>query len=224
MAAKNGKEETRVLIVDDHPVVRYGLAQLIDGQKDLAVCGQASGISEAIRVVQDSKPHLAIIDISLQGANGIELIKQIKALDKSVKMLVWSMHDESLFAERALHAGALGYLNKKEAAETILEAIRQVLAGKVYLSPRMTERVMQRLMQGKPADGLPTDALSDREMEVFELIGRGMATREIAESLHLSPKTIEAHRDNVKKKLGAETNAELVRRAVQWVLQDSQET
>ncbi|MEX0741697.1 MAG: response regulator transcription factor [Phycisphaeraceae bacterium] len=212
--------KSRVLIVDDHPIVRHGLAQLIDGASSLEVCGQVANASEALDAIRQMKPHVAVIDISLEGGNGLELIKQVKAEGCTTKMLVSSMHDELLYAERALRAGAMGYINKAEGTERIIEAIQQILDGRIYLSGPMTERVLHRMMRndGKLGES-PIDTLSDRELEVFEMIGQGQTTKEIAKKLHLSPKTIETHREHIKTKLNLSNNNELVRHAVQWVLE-----
>lgn len=211
----------RILIVDDHPVVRHGMTQLIEEEADLKVCGQAADAAEAMKVLREAKFDLAVVDITLKSSSGIDLIKSMKAQAPSVKVLVASMHDEVIYAERALHAGALGYINKEEAADKIVDAIRITLQGRVYLSERMTERMMSRLAYGeKETDRPATDTLSDRELEVFEQIGRGLGTRQIAESLHLSRKTVETHRASIKKKLNLRDGAELVSHAVRWVLDE----
>lgn len=213
---------TRVLIVDDHPIVRRGLAELISDEPDLEICGEAADSTEALRLIDSVRPDLIVIDISLQNGNGIELIKQIKARDQGIKMLVSSMHDESLFAERALRAGALGYVNKAEAAESIVEAIRVVLSGKVYVSSRLADRMLHRLVGGdENLERSAIDSLSDRELEVFEFIGKGQTTRQIAMKLHLSPKTVESHRENIKRKLNLANATELTRYAVEWVLENN---
>jgi DNA-binding NarL/FixJ family response regulator len=200
-----------------------GLAQLISHEPDLEVCGDACDANEALQKVKELQPHLVILDISLQQGNGIDLTKTLKARYPNVKVLISSMHDESLFAERALCAGAVGYINKQEAADRVVEAIRQVLDGQIYLSPEMTSHLLHRL--GNHRDNLlerPTlELLSDREWQVFELIGRGLPTRRIAEQLHLSIKTIETHREHIKEKLCLANGAELTRHAVQWVLEGS---
>lgn len=183
----------------------------------LEVCGEAGNAGAAMEVVEREHPELVIVDISLQDVGGIELIKQIKARDESIKVLVASMHDERLYAERALHAGAKGYISKDELTDRLLGAIEQVLAGKIYLSPKMSEHFLSRMVTaGSAAERPAVESLSDRELEVFELIGRGMATRKIAESLNLSMKTIETYRENIKVKLGLNDSTELIRRAVQW--------
>jgi len=214
-------EKVRILIVDDHPIVCRGLAELIENEADLAVCGEAGDIIEALKQVGEAQPHLAVIDLSLRNCSGIELIKQLKARHPGVKMLVTSMHDETVYAERALRAGAMGYINKEEATVSIIEAIRQVLRGKVYLSRRMTDTLLQQVARGEPPNRSLVDHLTDRELEVFELIGQGLTTRQIASSLHLSIKTIETHRDGIKTKLNLTTGPQLARRAVEWVLSNS---
>lgn len=215
------KQIARVLIVDDHALVRRGLAELVSDEDDLEVCGQAESAESAIQIVTEMQPDLVVVDIALGGSNGIELIKRIKARFPKIKMLVASMHDESLFAQRALRAGAMGYVNKEEANEKVVEAIRQVLDDKVYLSPQMTSRVLHGVA-ARPEDVAksPIESLSDREVEVFCMIGRGMTTRQVAERLHLSSKTIETHREHIKTKLRVANVTELTRHAVQWVLEN----
>lgn len=213
-------QSARILIVDDHPVVRRGLAQLIADEPDMEVFGEAATGAEALKCLDDLQPDVVIVDISLKDSHGIELIKQIKARDDQVKMLVWSMHDESLYAERALRAGAMGYLNKEEPIDRVIEAIRQVLRGHVHLSSKMVEKLLHRAVSGsEPHERSNIETLSDRELEVFELIGQGLTTREIAKKLHLSIKTIETYRENVKAKLDLKTGGELTRHAVQWALE-----
>ncbi len=209
-----------VLIVDDHPIVRRGLREIIEAEADLRVCGEAGDISEALRQVDTLKPDLAIIDISMKSGSGLELIKQIKSRKMNTKMLVSSMYDESLYAERALHAGAMGYINKEEAIKNIVSAIRQVLRGKIYLSEAMTSHMLQRARGGEQVGGSPVDVLSDRELEVFEMIGRGMTTRQIADRLFLSVKTIETHREGIKAKMHLKNSTELTRHAMQWVMEN----
>ncbi|MCG3179229.1 MAG: Transcriptional regulatory protein DegU [Phycisphaerae bacterium] len=207
----------RVMIVDDHPVVRHGLARLIEDEPDLRVCGLAASATEAMGLLRKERPDLVVVDISLDDINGIELIKQIKAMDPTIRMLVSSMHDESLYAERALHAGARGYVSKHEATETIIQAIRCVMGGGVYLSRSMTEQVLQHVVAGEPAQvASPVEALTDRELEVLEMIGRGLTTREVADRLCLSPKTIETYRANIKRKLNLSNSTRLLQYAIHW--------
>jgi DNA-binding NarL/FixJ family response regulator len=212
--------KARILIVDDHALVRRGLAGLIEDEGDLIVCGEAGSAAEALTALA-TRPDLIIVDLSLQTGHGLDLIRQLKARDEELRILVLSMHDESLFAERVLRAGALGYVSKQEAPGQVISAIRQVLDDKVYLSQAMTERLLRRA-SGREADAvLPGDTLSDRELTVFQMIGEGLPTREIATRLHLSVKTIETYRENIKAKLGLKNSAELSRHAAQWVLEHS---
>lgn len=222
-AALNTTRRARILVVDDHPLVRRGLHDLIGHTHDLEICGEAGDGPEALRACDELQPDLMLVDISLPEGHGIELIKQIKARNEHVKLLVSSMHDESLYAERALRAGALGYINKQEAMEKLVDAIRVVLTGKVYLSNRMTERTLNRFYRGDEASDapLPVQSLTDRELEVFEMIGQGLTTREIANKIHRSIKTIETYRENIKSKLHLKNASELSRHAVQWVLENN---
>lgn len=211
----------KVLIVDDHAMVRDGLAALLAKESDFDVCGEAEDAGEAMRQLREKKPDLAIVDISLRCGHGIELVKQICAQDKHVKILVLSMHDESLFAERAIRAGAMGFLNKQQSRHQVVDALRSVLNGRVYLSAGMTEQMLSRTLGKTAASESPMEMLSDRELQVFEAIGRGMTVKEIASKLQLSPKTVETYRENVKSKLGAGNLTELVRQAVQWTLEQA---
>jgi len=208
---------TRILIVDDHPLVRTGFAQLIGDCPDLEVCGEAGDMAEALRQIDASPPQLAIIDLSLAGGSGLDLIERIKSHNKDILMLVASMHDETLYAERVLAAGARGYINKQEAQESIIRAIRQVLGGKVYLSEAMTERLLSRMVDA-PVEKRDIESLSNRELQVFELIGEGVSSSQIATQLNLSIKTIETHQANIKKKLGLGSAHELNQRAIRWVM------
>ena len=215
-ASKNGNKH-RILLVDDHPIVRQGLAEMIDQERDLQVCGTAEDVHKALDALEKVKPDLVIADISLKGSNGIELLKNIKVRYPRTLVLVLSMHDESLYAVRALRAGAAGYIMKQEATEKVLRAIRQVLTGEIYLSEKMEKKMMHQLVGGRTArTGSPIEDLSDRELEVFGLIGQGHGTRQIAEELHLSIKTIESHRAHIKEKLNLRTATELVQHAIQW--------
>lgn len=211
---------TRIVIVDDHPLVREGLCGLLASQTDFVVCGEASGAAEARRVVAETKPDVAIIDLTLADGSGLELVKEFKARYGDVKLLVLSMHDESLYAERVLRAGAVGYVSKHEASRTIVQAVRTILSGKLYLSPNMTELVVQRaFVSGADPARTPVERLTEREREVFELIGQGLGSRQIAVKLGISPKTIETHREHIKEKLELATSTELTKYAVQWVLE-----
>jgi len=218
----SGVKRARVLLVDDHALVRRGLADLVGDEPDLEVCGEAADAAEALARVAELCPDVVVVDLSLKTGHGLDLIKRLRARDDGPKVLVLSMHDEALFAERALRAGALGYVNKQEAPAKVVEALRQVLAGKVYLSGTMTERLLKRAAGGAETGGrLPSETLSDRELTVFDMIGQGLATREIAERLHLSIKTVETYREHIKAKLGLKNSAELGRHAAQWVLENS---
>ena len=210
--------QAKILLVDDHPIVRQGLAELIEQEPDLSVCGEAETAPEALEAIVTMKPDIAIVDVSLPDASGVELIKEIKAGHADVPVLVLSMHDETLYAERVLRAGAKGYIMKEEATETVMVAIRKVLNGHIYLSERMAGRLLSRFVEGTPeTGGSPMQRLSDRELEVFELVGRGLSTRRIAEKLHLSIKTIESHREHIKEKLKLGSSRELLRHAMQWL-------
>lgn len=210
----------RVLIVDDHPIVRQGYAQLIGNQPDMEVCGFAATENEALLQVKQTPPDLAVIDITLKDSYGISLIQRIHTLSSDVRMLVVSAHDENLFAERVLEAGALGYINKQEATDRLIQGIRSVLKNEIYVSEGMTRRLIRRRLHGKDSEpGSLLESLSNREFEVFQLIGQGMATRQIASHMHLSPKTIERYKENLKEKLHLSSATELVQRATRWILQ-----
>lgn len=212
----------RILVVDDHPLVRVGLVSLIKGEGDLDVCGETGDIGTAQELVRSEKPDLVTVDLSLADGNGLELVKRLSASYGDIKILVCSMHDEALFAYRALKAGAMGYIGKEQATTHVIDAIRQVLRGKIWLSQNMTERALQGIASGGAVSATATiDRLSDRELEVFGLIGRGLGPSQIAEQLHLSVKTIETHRENIKKKLNLRNGSELTRLAMQWALEQS---
>ena len=214
-------EKTRIMIVDDHPIVREGFSSLIGGEMDLEICALADGVTAAMREIQESPPHLIVVDLSLQDGSGLELIKDLKYQFPQIKILAVSMHDELLFAERCLRAGAMGYVNKQQATDNLITAIRRVLKGKIYLSEGMTERMLCRSIGSDNfSEEPPLESLSDRELEVFELIGQGETTRKIAESLQLSPKTVETYRENIKHKLNLNNATELTQHAVQWVLEN----
>ena len=211
-------EAKRIVIVDDHPLFRKGLEQLIHSDGAFAVCGEAGAASEGMDVIRKLHPDLAIVDLSLPGANGIELIKNIRAEFPKLTILVLSMHDESLYAVRALRAGAQGYVMKHEAMANVIQAIQEVLSGRPYLSPAMAAQVITKFahgyVEGEPD---PTERLSDRELEILELIGKGTEVRQIAKLLHLSPKTVETHRAHIKEKLQLKNSREVARFALQWV-------
>ena len=210
----------RVLIVDDHELLRDGLRLMIGNEPDLEVCGEAEDEAEGMQQVRNARPDVVIVDIGLKSGNGIELIKRIKAHDPAVHIVVSSMHEERLYGERALRAGAEGYANKQEPATTIIQAIRRVLQGKTYFSEEFAERVLQRARGGSdPSSDSPTDALSNRELEVFRFIGEGLATGEIAKKLHLSPSTVDTYRERLKTKLNLKSAVELTHQATQWVLE-----
>ena len=222
MSRNNKKKRARVLIVDDHPAVRVALAMLIGQHSDLEVCGEAADLSEALRLVADTEPDVAVIDISLKTGCGIDLISRIKNRNDAVRMLVWSTHSETLYAERALRAGALGYINKDQATDKIVEGIRRVLEGKVYLSDTMVETMLQRAVGGESekVTRSPLDSLANRELEVFRLIGQGVKTTAIAERLHVSVKTIETYRDRIREKLDLSDGTALAHLATQWMLEN----
>jgi len=222
MPQKTQSTDTRkkrtVLIVDDHPIVRQGLTQLINQESDLLVCGQAEDAHDAIAAIRQFHPDMVIVDISLKDTSGVELIKDLKVQFPELPGLTLSMHDEAVYGERALRAGARGYIMKQEATEKVVTAIRRVLAGEVYVSDGMAAKMVSKLVGGvskKPAS--PIESLSDRELEVFRMIGEGFNTREMAEKLHLSVKTIETYRAHIKDKLALQDASELLRSAIQWV-------
>ena len=208
---------TRVFLVDDHPIVRYGFAQLLATAPDIEVCGQAADARAALDALVATAPHVLIVDVSLGATNGIDLIRDIKERLPNAFVLVVSMHDEHLYAERALRAGASGYIMKHEATDAIVRAIRSVAAGGLFVSEAVTARLLQRAIAGgATAGGSPLEALSDRELHVLELMGRGLGTRTIAEQLHISVKTVESYRARLKEKMNLRSGTELVRFAVRW--------
>ena len=213
-----GKQSpARILIVDDHPLLRKGVGQLINNEKDMVACGEAEDAHKALEAIETLKPDVALVDISLGMTNGIELLKDIKVRFPKLLVLVLSMHDESVYAHRALRAGAAGYIMKQEATEKVLVALRKILNGEVYLSERLGARLLNTLAGRSSLSGSPIEELSDRELEIFGLIGQGHGTRPIAEKLHLSVKTIESHRAHIKEKLNLRNATELVHHAIQWV-------
>jgi DNA-binding NarL/FixJ family response regulator len=221
MRRKKQRNRSRVMIIDDHPAVREALVLRIERQPDLEVCGEAADVAQALRLLADIQPDVAVVDITLKTGSGIDLIKRMKDRDDHVRIVVWSMHSESLYAERALRAGARGYVNKDQATDTIVEAIRRVLDGKIYVSDALTERMLQRAVGPRQKQiAIPPHAkLADRELEVFRLIGEGVKTTEIAEQLHLSVKTIETYRDRIRRKLELRDGTKLAHVATQWVLE-----
>lgn len=216
--AKSSRARKRILIVDDHPMMRQGLAQLINSEPDLTVCCEADTARQAFETIRQGQPDLVLVDISLPDKNGLELIKDVHAMYPTMPLLVVSMHDESLYAERVLRAGGRGYVMKQEGGKILMQAIRQVLAGQIYVSDKMSSRILE-MFTGRRRDGgaAPVSRLSDREFGIFQLIGQGHGTRAIAERLHLSVKTVEVHRANIKKKLRIRGATDLVRYAVRWV-------
>jgi DNA-binding NarL/FixJ family response regulator len=210
--------KARVLLVDDHPIVREGLARVIDQEADLMVCGTAVNGREALQAVASAKPDIAVIDVSLEGSHGIDLVKELKGRHPELSVVMLSMHDETLYAERALRAGAKGYVMKREPPQKLLQAVRKVLQGGLFFSEAVTARMLQRVSRNPSREvRLPIERLSDRELEVLELIGRGRTTRQIANELHVSMKTIQAHREHLKEKLDLPDATSLVRFAVHWV-------
>lgn len=208
----------KLLLVDDHPLMRKGLAMTLEAESDLTVYKQVASAEDAIDVVNSEVPDVAIVDISLPGMSGLELIKHLLALHPELPILVVSRHDETLYAERAIRAGARGYIMKLEAGDVIVKAVRRVLKGGIYVSDEINERLLMGMISGRSnVAESPMEVLSDRELEVFELTGRGLGTREIAERLHLSVKTVESYRARIKSKLNLNTATELVQHAVQWV-------
>jgi DNA-binding NarL/FixJ family response regulator len=214
--------KARILLVDDHPVLRLGIADLIRSEASLEVCGEASSLSEAYQLVARLKPDLVIADISLEGNSGIELIKELTYRWETLPVLAYSMHDEQIYAERSLRAGARGYVMKQHAAETLLQAIHRVLEGRIYLSKDVSDRLLGKFIGTKSTEGKPLqspiDRLSDRELEVLQLMGKGLSTTKIAETLCLSTKTVETYREHLKQKLNLHGGPELVRYAVEWSL------
>jgi DNA-binding NarL/FixJ family response regulator len=215
--------KSNIFLIDDHPLVREWLANLINQQADLQVCGEAGDKARAMQLIGATRPEIAVVDISLEGGSGLELIKEIRAAHPSVTVIVLSMHDELLYAERALRAGARGYVMKREATKKVLQAIRCVLGGKLFLSEKITSLMAEKFFDGKPAAELsPVEQLSDRELEVFLLLGRGLGTRQIADELHVSFKTVQSFCARIKDKLKVANATELLREAVRW--HDSQQS
>jgi DNA-binding NarL/FixJ family response regulator len=209
--------KARILIVDDHPIVRQGLVQMLGHEPDMEACGEAESAAEALKAIAAAAPDAAIVDLSLKDSSGLELLKDIRVRYPRLPVLVLSVYDESMYAERALRAGAKGYMMKEEAAEKVVTAIRRILAGQIYLSEAMASRLLHVLVDGRPDAGLsPAERLSDRELEVFQLIGQGFGNTEIARRLHLSPRTVETYRGHIKEKLNLSGATELLQHAIQW--------
>ena len=207
-----------VLIVDDHPILRRGLAALIESESDLAVCGEAASCQAGLEAIREHQPDLVIVDLELKESHGLDLVKALQSSHPEIPALVISMHNEAVYAERCLRAGARGYVSKQQLDETVLVAIRHVLAGKTYLSDGLAGRLAAKYVDGKILDtNSALDTLSDRELQVFRLIGQGRSTRQIAKTLHRSIKTIESHREHIKLKLSIESSEKLAQRATQWV-------
>lgn len=224
MVNKAKSETINIFIVDDHPIVRDGLKLLIKQQDDMNFIGEAQSISEAFSLLRNQPPDVVLVDISLKDGNGLDLIKQLQTHNSSIKILVSSMHDENLYADRVIRAGALGYICKQVPSENIIEAIRTVSQGQLYLSPQMTQRIIQQNM-GKNPKGLdPLECLSDRELAVFEFSGEGKSTKEIANYLHISAKTVETYKQHIKEKLGLENAVQLMQHAVKWILENPNRT
>jgi len=220
---KTERTQASVFLVDDHPLVREWLSQLIQREDDLAMCGEAEDTQEALQKIEETKPDIVVADISLKNSHGLELVKDLQVRLPLLPVLVLSMHDESLYAERVLRAGAKGYITKQEATKKILQAIRQVLSGQIYISEKMASRMVHKMVLGRSeSQKSPIERLTDRELEVFQLIGRGQGTRRIAGELHLGIKTVESYRARIKEKLKLEDGTQLLQHAIQWVhsLQD----
>jgi DNA-binding NarL/FixJ family response regulator len=213
--------KTRILLVEDHQIVREGIAGIINREPDMEVCGEASDASDALRQMAKLKPDLVITDISLRGMNGIEFLKHLKAQYPALPAVVLSMHDESLYAERALRAGALAFVMKKESGDEVMTAIRKARRGEIYVNEKIGSGIFQKFLQTRRPGESPLALLSDRELEVFERLGHGRGSKEIAEELHLSAKTVDTHRSHIKHKLNLRTVPEMIQRAVQWVDRES---
>ncbi len=220
-AARAVGTKHRVFVVDDHPIIRQGLALLIDQEPDLEVCGEAEEAETALAAIAAARPDVLLLDISLPGPDGIDLLKAIRATDTELPVLVLSMHDESIYAERALRAGANGYIMKQEATENVLVALRRILRREVYVSDRIASSMLRQMTAGGKAVQTPIERLSDRELEVFRLIGEGHGTRQIADELHLSVKTVESYQAHIKEKLALQSSRDLVQRAIEWRLGDT---
>lgn len=210
-----GPAKRKVFVVDDHPIVRQGLVRMINGEGDLEVCGEGEDVYQSLAAIRAARPELVLLDVSLKDGDGLELLKEIKSFNPQLLVLIVSMHDEALYAERALRAGANGYIMKHSAPEEMLKAVRNVLSGAVHLSAAMGSTLLNRMVGSKKSSLLPMDRLTDRELEVFRMIGAGLSVKEIADKLIISAKTVEAHREHIKEKLNLKSSAELLRFAIQ---------
>jgi DNA-binding NarL/FixJ family response regulator len=221
LQARVGTTKTRVLVVDDHPIVRQGLALLINREPDLAVCGEAEEMQAALQEILTTHPDIVVVDISLSGPDGLELLKSIRIRHPHLPVLILSIHDESIYAERALRAGANGYIMKQEATEKVLEALRRIMNREIYVSDRVANKMLQQYIGGNAvAQRSPVADLTDRELEVFRLIGGGHSTRQIAEELRLSVKTVESYQAHIKEKLSLRSARELMQHAIQWSISE----
>jgi DNA-binding NarL/FixJ family response regulator len=214
---KPGVPPKRIFLVDDHPMMRQGIAQLIAEEKDLAVCGEAEDAPDALSRIEELKPDLAVVDITLRSTSGLELIKDLRLRAPSTSILVISMHDESLYAERVLRAGGRGYIMKQEGGKKLMEAIRHVLGGGTYVSEKISAKILDSFSGRRTQNSSPVENLTDREFEVFQLLGQGQSTKAIADKLHVSAKTVEVHRVNIKQKLKVATAPELIHFAARWM-------
>ncbi|MEM7676593.1 MAG: response regulator transcription factor [Myxococcota bacterium] len=210
-------EQAQIFMVDDHPVFRLGLRRILESESDLSVCGEVDRLEGAVQAISDKSPSLVLIDITLRDGHGLELVRQLKADKPTLPTLVVSMHDEKLYAERAVRAGAQGYLSKHASAEKIIDSVRQAIAGELVLSPDIARNLLRRTLHRRPTEASPLAGLSDRELEIFEMIGRGDSARTIAEKLNISVKTVETHRTNIRQKINLSSTNELVRFATTWV-------
>lgn len=221
MSALQNQNVIRVLVVDDHALVRNGLTALVMSQADMEICGEADSAGQALAVLDKSPAHVAVVDLSLKEGNGIQLIKDLKLRHPEIRIVVSSMHEETTYAERALQAGAMAYIHKREDSHRILEAIRAVINGRIFVSDQISNRLLTKAARGPQAvERTSVELLTDRELQVFELIGQGLATSKIAERLHLSPKTVDTHRQKIREKLNLENAAALSHFATQWAMND----
>ena len=220
MGKQSESDKSKVVVVDDHAIVRQGLAELINDQPDLIACGEADSPAAAMKVIAETQPDVAVVDITLAQGDGVELCRQLHERWPALAILVLSMHDESLYAERVLRAGAMGYVMKQEPQETVMAAIRRVLKGETYLSDKMASKLLRSFRGSRGSDAPPLERLSDRELQIFRLIGEGRNVKDIAEALFLSPKTIETHKEHIKQKLNLESSNDLLRYAIEARVSD----